>query len=80
MYRYIAILIFWTSVFSVNLEANEGEKVLIAILARNKAHLLPEYLDSIKNLEYDKKSIVIYINTNNNHDKTKEIGCVEKFS
>lgn len=73
MYRYIVFFILSISVFYGKLGAKEDEKVLIAILARNKAHTLPEYLDCIKNLDYDKKSIVIYINTNNNQDNTKEI-------
>lgn len=48
-------------------------KVLLAILARNKAHVLTAYLQCIENLDYEKKKIGIYINTNNNTDNTKEI-------
>lgn len=44
--------------------------VLIAILARNKAHVLPEFLNRIEKLDYDKKLITLYINTNNNVDDT----------
>lgn len=52
----------------------EGSKhVLLAILARNKAHILPLYLSSIENLQYEKKDITVYINTNNNEDETREI-------
>lgn len=51
---------------------NNG-KVLLSILARNKAHVLPKYLDCISNLEYDKKLVNIYINTNNNSDDTEKI-------
>lgn len=47
--------------------------VLLAILARNKAHVLPDYLTCIDNLTYRKKDITVYINTNNNDDETKEI-------
>lgn len=50
-----------------------SKTVLLAILAKNKAHTLPDYLKCIENLDYDKKSIVIYIRTNNNSDNTKEI-------
>lgn len=57
---------------SVNVDP-ENAKVLIAILARNKAHVLPYYLSCIENLEYNKKNISIYINTNNNVDETKNI-------
>ena len=49
------------------------KKVLIAILVRNKGHLLSTYLDYLKNFDYDKKSIVLYINTNNNKDNTEQI-------
>ena len=54
-------------------EQQEQKSVLLAILARNKAHLLPRFLRCIEALEYDKKCITIYINTNNNEDKTEEI-------
>lgn len=50
-----------------------NKKILIAILARNKAHTLPKYLECISNLQYNKSQIVIYINTNNNKDDTEKI-------
>lgn len=53
--------------------ASEDKTVLLAVLARNKAHVLGEYLDRIEKLDYDKKLISIYVNTNNNVDDTKEI-------
>lgn len=49
------------------------KKVLVAILARNKAHVLDKFLQCIYNLDYDKKLITLYVNTNNNSDKTKEV-------
>lgn len=54
-------------------EETPNKTVLIAILARNKAHTLPKYLKCLDNLEYDKKLITVYINTNNNDDTTEEI-------
>lgn len=51
----------------------EEKTVLLAILARNKAAVLPHFLKCIENLDYDKKLIGIYINTNNNVDNTKEM-------
>lgn len=51
----------------------EDKTVLIAILARNKAHTLPRYLKCIESLNYNKKLISIYINTNNNTDNTLKI-------
>ena len=47
--------------------------VLMAILARNKAHVLPMYLRCLENFEYDKKNITLYINTNDNRDETQHI-------
>lgn len=55
-------------------EQNSPNKtVLLSILARNKAHVLPKYLEKIDQLDYDKKLITVYINTNNNIDATPEI-------
>jgi SAM-dependent methyltransferase len=51
----------------------ETPTVLLAILARNKAHTLPTYLKCIEDLDYEKKQISLYINTNNNSDSTEEI-------
>lgn len=58
----------------------EDKTVLIAILAKDKAHVLDRYLQSIENLDYDKNLITIYINTNNNRDNTEEVltGWAEK--
>jgi glycosyltransferase involved in cell wall biosynthesis len=53
--------------------SKDEKKVLLAILARNKAHVLPLFLKCIDNLEYDKKLITVYINTNNNKDNTVEL-------
>lgn len=47
--------------------------VLLAILAKDKAHVLPKFLKHIDNLDYDKKSIVVYVNTNNNSDDSQYI-------
>lgn len=58
--------------YAVDVQEKKGT-VLLAILARNKAHILKEYLERIENLDYDKKLISVYINTNNNCDQTKEI-------
>ena len=51
----------------------EGKTVLVAILARNKEHTLPRFLSCIERLDYDKKLITIYINTNNNEDRTLQV-------
>lgn len=68
--KFIFIFFVFISSFVVNAESSQDKTVLIAILARNKAHVLPQYLRCIENLDYDKKCITIYINTNNNKDET----------
>lgn len=56
------------------LHAMPSEKtVLIAILARNKAHTLRKYLQCIEQLDYDKDKITLYVNTNDNVDSTEKI-------
>jgi hypothetical protein len=46
------------------------EFVTIAILAKEKAHVLPVYLNLIENQTYPSAKIKLYIRTNNNHDHT----------
>jgi hypothetical protein len=63
---------------NINVEENNENrinngKVLLSILARNKGHVLKKYLEHIEDLDYDKKLITIYINTNNNSDDTEKI-------
>lgn len=48
-------------------------RVLLAILAKQKEPSLPLYLKCIEELDYPKSSIVLYIRTNNNRDRTEEI-------
>ncbi|WP_258051826.1 glycosyltransferase family 2 protein [Mesorhizobium sp. INR15] len=48
-------------------------RVLVAILAKQKEPALPLYLECIEALDYPKESIVLYIRTNNNTDKTERI-------
>ncbi|TPJ35329.1 glycosyltransferase family 25 protein [Mesorhizobium sp. B2-6-5] len=48
-------------------------RVLIAILAKQKELALPLYLECIEALDYPKASIVLYIRTNNNTDRTEHI-------
>lgn len=48
-------------------------RVLVAILAKQKEPALPLYLECIEALDYPKESIVLYIRTNNNTDRTEHI-------
>ena len=47
--------------------------VVIAILAKDKAHTLELYLSCILNLDFDKSKIRLYVRTNDNTDATEEI-------
>jgi hypothetical protein len=50
-----------------------GDEVTIAILAKDKAHTLPIYLNCIENLDYPKERICLYVKTNNNNDNTLDV-------
>lgn len=45
-------------------------KILVAILAKQQARMLPLYLDCLDRLDYPKDRIVLYVRTNNNTDRT----------
>ncbi|MCB1085312.1 MAG: glycosyltransferase family 2 protein [Chlamydiia bacterium] len=47
--------------------------IFLTFLVRNKAHTLPYFLKCIENLDYDKNQIGIYINSNDNCDRTIDI-------
>lgn len=48
-------------------------RVLLAILAKQQEPMLPLYLRCIEALDYPKSAIVIYIRTNNNRDRTRQM-------
>lgn len=52
---------------------NPTEQVTIAILAKDKAHVLPLYLSLIEKQTYPAHLIKLYIRTNNNRDNTREV-------
>lgn len=47
--------------------------VVVAILAKDKAHVLPNFLDCLLKQDYPKKSIHLYIRTNDNNDSTETV-------
>ena len=49
------------------------KKVFWAILAKQAEKTLPLYLSCLLNQDYDKKSIILYIRTNDNSDQTEAI-------
>lgn len=70
---FFSPLLYCGPKFQADRSISEPKTVLLAILARNKAHVLPTYLKCIDNLDYDKKLVTVYVNSNNNDDTTKEI-------
>jgi len=67
---FLALILNVSSLFAT---PSDGKTVLLAILARNKAHVLPKFFECIDAQEYDKSLITIYINTNNNEDETESL-------
>lgn len=51
----------------------QQDLVTVAILAKDKEHALPLYLQAIENQTYPSKQINLYIRTNNNNDNSAEI-------
>ena len=47
--------------------------LVVAILAKDKAHVLPHFLDCLLKQDYPKKSIHLYIRTNDNNDATETV-------
>lgn len=48
-------------------------KVLVAILAKNKEKMLPQYLQSLTKWDYPKKQMILWIHTNDNDDATSQV-------
>lgn len=60
-------------VFSSVIYSNESDFVTIAILAKDKAHTLPLFLECIEHQTWPKSKTYLYVRTNNNNDNTLEI-------
>lgn len=54
-------------------EMDDKNDIVVAILSKNSEITLPFYLKCIYNQTYDKKYIHLYIRTNDNTDKTRDI-------
>ena len=52
---------------------NSSQQVTIAILAKDKAHILPLYLKQIEEQTFPAAQTKLYVRTNNNKDNTAEI-------
>lgn len=54
-------------------EVADNKKILMSIVPKNEAYLIPKYLSHIDQLDYDKKSITVYVNTAKNDHAVKEL-------
>jgi len=50
-----------------------SDEIVVAILAKDKAHILPYYLQCLLNQTYPKDKIHLYIRTNDNNDSTESV-------
>ena len=58
---------------SVCAHAAPVEHVTVAILAKDKAHVLPLYLSCLEKQTWPKEKTYLYIRTNNNNDETAKV-------
>ena len=61
-----AVIFYLGNIFAV-------DTVTIAILAKDKAHVLNEYLSCIEKQTWPKDKTYLYVRTNNNNDETTEM-------
>lgn len=77
MKKMMTLLFLLCSTFVGNLMTTQAEQssnfITIAILAKDKAHVLPLYLACIEAQTWPKKQTNLYIRTNNNNDNTVQI-------
>lgn len=72
--RHLAVVLVCV-LFATKAAENDDviDLVTIAILAKDKAHTLPLYLECIENQTWPANKTCLYIRTNNNNDYTAEI-------
>jgi hypothetical protein len=70
---FVGMLIFLVSAFRVSASSKPTEFVTIAILAKDKAHTLPLYLECLEAQTWPASNTYLYIRTNNNNDETAQI-------
>ena len=49
------------------------KKIVLAILAKDKAHVLPYFLQALERQTWPKHKTILYVRTNNNNDATSDI-------
>src|SRR5579872_6045160 len=69
----IYVILFMMVWISTAYAGEDNEYITIAILAKDKAHTLPLYLDCIEAQTWPKSNTYLYIRTNNNNDNTAQV-------
>lgn len=73
LHKHLIILLTILLLMAQQGYAEPIDHVTIAILAKDKAHVLPLYLSCIENQTWPKEKTYLYIRTNNNNDDTASI-------
>jgi len=73
VYVKCVVLFMLIAIVSVQGQCRSDEFVTIAILAKDKAHTLPLYLQCLENQTWPKSNTYLYIRTNNNNDDTAQV-------
>lgn len=71
--KLILLLYFFNNSIYTSINNNSDTFVTIAILAKDKAHTLPLYLECIENQTWPASHTYLYIRTNNNTDNTVQV-------
>ncbi len=71
--KQLSLQIFLLSLCICSIYAYSTDFVTIAILAKDKEHTLPLYLQCIENQTWPAEKTYLYIRTNNNNDNTKQL-------
>jgi Glycosyl transferase family 2 len=70
---FLMLFIVFSPITKASKKNKPVECVTIAILAKDKAHVLPLYLECLEAQTWPKNKTYLYIRTNNNNDGTAEI-------
>lgn len=73
MKQFFSLRLLILLVFVTLLNKSTPDTVTIAILAKDKAHCLPLFLECIEKQTFDKNKTYLYVRTNNNNDNTAQI-------
>ncbi|XP_063708785.1 glycosyltransferase 25 family member-like [Culicoides brevitarsis] len=69
----VAVFVLFGIVIAIKAQERESPAVLISILVRNKAHVLPYTLSFVENLNYPKNRLGLFIRSDHNVDNSVQI-------